>query len=440
MNPSRTEKKERLKELLRNIDEREGDVKSLKEEFKELLREISPEEIPAIEQELVSEGVAPSEIAEMCDAHLEMFRESVEDKFELEDLPKGHPLRLLFRENEKITKDAELLNLSLSKIKGVETKEEKTEALKELKGLASDLLKIDYTHYTRQEMVIFPHIERIGIEAVPRVLWRKHDENMNKVKAILNKLSGDPEKIELENMDELIGDLSTSLMDMVFRENNILYPTLKQLLSEEEWAAVKKQESQLGYYKIESDIAWKTEAEPMYPEDIKKGISQDEISELPERLKSVLGEGELKEDDYEIRKKEDMQLDTGYLTKEEVNSIFKTLPVDITYIDENNRVRYFSETERIFPRTRSIIGRPVKFCHPPSSVDVVKEIAEKFKSGEKEKAEFWIKSGNNFIHIRYFPVKNEQGEYLGTVEITQEVSDIRELEGERRLLNWKGDQ
>jgi len=285
-------------------------------------------------------------------------------------------------------------------------------------------------------MIIFPHIEKRGIEAVPRVLWRKHDENMDKVKKLLRMISKEGKEDFVDELEELSRDVSQSIMDMVFRENNILYPTLKELLSEGEWVAIAEQESDLGYYKIEPEDEWRSEEEPEYPYEVEKEISETELSELPEQLKDIIGEG-VERDTYDVRNEDDFEVETGFLDKEEVNSLLRTLPVDITYIDKNNRVRYYSETERIFPRSRAIIGRPVKFCHPPKSVDKVKKILEKFRSGEKDKAEFWIQGDGAFIYIRYFPVRNEEDEYLGAVEVVQEVSEIRELEGEKRILDWK---
>jgi len=429
------DKKERLKELLRSIHEGEGEVDELRSEFKNLLKTVSPQDIPAIEQELVKEGVTPDEIAEMCDIHLDIFRKSVEDAFGLEDVPKGHPLYNLYRENEEITRDAETLPLKASSLREADDFEEK---LKEFGEQVSDFLRIDRTHYSRQEMIIFPHIEKRGIEAVPRVLWRKHEENMDKVKKLLGMISSGFEGKEgsVDVLEEKSRDVSQAIMDMVFRENNILYPTLKELLSEGEWAAVAEQEPDLGYYKIEPEGDWHPEEEPEYPYEVEKEISQTELSELPDQLKDIIGEG-VERDTYDVRKEDDFEVETGFLDKEEVNSLLRTLPIDITYIDENNRVRYYSETERIFPRSRAIIGRPVKFCHPPKSVDKVKTILKKFKSGEKDNAEFWIQGNDAFIYIRYFSVRNEEDEYLGAVEVVQEVSEIRDLEGEKRILDWE---
>jgi hypothetical protein len=130
--------------------------------------------------------------------------------------------------------------------------------------------------------------------------------------------------------------------------------------------------------------------------------------------------------------------DEGYLTPEQVNFIFKFLPVDITYVDENDRVIFYNRgDDRVFPRSAGIIGREVKFCHPPKSVDQVLKILEEFKAGRQDIADFWINFKGKFVHIRYFAVRDEQKNYKGVIEMSQDVTDIRALQGEKRLLDWE---
>lgn len=132
-----------------------------------------------------------------------------------------------------------------------------------------------------------------------------------------------------------------------------------------------------------------------------------------------------------------LALDTGTLTSEQVNLLLTHLPVDISYVDENDTVIYYSATpERIFPRAPGVIGRKVQNCHPPKSVDVVDRILKAFRSGERDSAEFWIQSQGKFIHVRYFALRDGTGTYKGTLEVTQDATAIRALRGERRLLDW----
>ncbi len=133
-----------------------------------------------------------------------------------------------------------------------------------------------------------------------------------------------------------------------------------------------------------------------------------------------------------------LQFETGALLKDEVEAIINTLPIDITFVDEEDTVKFYSASkERIFVRTKAVIGRKVQQCHPQKSVHIVNKILDSFKSGKKDVAEFWIPKDNRLIHIRYFPVRSRDGKYLGTIEVTQDVTDIKQLEGEKRLLDWK---
>jgi hypothetical protein len=422
-----------LKNLLRQIHDGK-DVAELKEQFKDVLASISPLEIPLIEQELVKEGISTREIAKMCDIHVELFRESVEGAFSADDIPKGHPLHTLYLENREIVKDAEMLGLLANTLE----KEMKDEILEEMETVVSELLKVGYTHYNREEMLIFPYIERRGITAIPNVLWFKHDEiraGLRVLHKLLTTDSGERWEDYIRRVVEKAKDVSSALLDMVFRENNIFYPTLKILLSEGEWRAIREQEELIGYYKV-SPPKWESSAEPLYPYQIETSISAEQLINLPQEVQNLLKGQLLKPDEYEVVREGDLRLDEGYVSQREINAIFKALPFDITFVDKHDRVRFYSGGHRIFARTPSIIGRKVHFCHPPRSVHIVDKILKAFRNGERNFAEFWINLGGRMIHIRYFAVKDE-GEYLGTLEVVQDVTEIRRLEGEKRLLGWK---
>ncbi|USH00181.1 DUF438 domain-containing protein [Thermococcus argininiproducens] len=438
---NREYKKEKMKELLRKIHRGE-DVEKLKEEFKDLLRNISPLEIPLIEQELVKEGISAREIAKMCDIHVELFREAVAgtEREEMKDIPPVHPLYTLYEENREIIKDAEMLNLYASTLANTKDERMREEILGVLKGIANQLRAVGFTHYNREEMLIFPYLERRGITAVPTVLWTKHDETRGMIKQlleILNKADGMEWEEFTRALKEKASELSNALVDMVFRENNILYPTLRALLSEGEWVAIKQQEEAIGYYKVKPGDEWKPEAKPLHPYEIDTTLTAEQILSLPKEVQMALRGQKLEGDRTKVKREGDLELETGYLSPKEINAIFKHLPVDVTFIDKDDRVRFFSGGDRIFTRTPSVIGRPVQLCHPPKSVSVVDKILKAFKEGKKDAAEFWIQMGGKFIYIKYVPVRDEKGEYLGTLEITQEISRIKALEGEKRLLDWR---
>jgi len=133
-----------------------------------------------------------------------------------------------------------------------------------------------------------------------------------------------------------------------------------------------------------------------------------------------------------------LQFETGSLSKEEIEAILNSLPVDISFVDANDAVKYFNKAEkRIFVRTKAVIGRKVQLCHPQKSVHIVNKILETFKNGKKDVAEFWITMNNRLIHIRYFAVRDKNGKYLGTLEVTQDLTDLKKIEGQNRLLDWQ---
>lgn len=414
------EARETIKELLRQLHGG-GDVEHIRKEFKEVLKRIPPLEIPLIEQELMKEGISAEEIADMCDVHVELFRESLAGIIK-DDVPEGHPLHTLYRENDMIAKDAELLTLYAANLND--------EHLHLLKHLAEQLPMIGSTHYTREEMLLFPYLERRGITAVPSTLWRKHDECRAKIKLLVRAMDSH----DIQKIAARARDASKSLMDMVFRENHILYPTLRELLSEGEWAAIRQQEDDIGYYKVKPSREWQPATQPIHPHELKGEIPPEQISHLPEEIRTILAKKTLQPDIYALVREGDIPLDAGFLSSEEINAIFKTIPGGLTFIDSNDRVRFFSGAGRMFKRTPSVLGRPVQFCHPPKSVHLVNKILQEFREGKRDVAEFWIQVGGRFVYIRYFPVFGKQGEYLGTLEIEQDVTGIRNLEGEKRLL------
>jgi len=364
-------KKEKLKKLLKDLHEGR-DVEILKEEFKEVLKNISPIEISLVEQELLKERISAKDIAKMCDLHVEVFRESLEKSLNIDEIPQGHPLHTLILENRNIMKDAEALSIYARSIEN---------SLENIRILLKQLSQIDRTHYNREEMLIFPYLERRGIIAVPTVLWTKHDEIRYKIK-YLNELLEESENPDLKSPKEQALKLSQLLSDMVYRENNILYPTLHILLSEGEWRAIKGQEELFGYYKVIPGNDWRPSEKPIHPFEIDPNVSPEKLINLLQNLKNVVG-GRLKPDESRFVKENDLKLDEGYLSLEEASATFKTIPVDATFIDKDDRVRFFSGGERIFPRTSSVLGRPVQMCHPPRSVHIVNKILKAFKSGKR---------------------------------------------------------
>ena len=215
----------------------------------------------------------------MCDLHVEIFRKSLEKGLNADEIPPGHPLHTLILENRNIMKDSEALSIYARSIEN---------SLENIKMLLKDLLLVGRTHYNREEMLIFPYLERRGITAVPTVLWTKHDEIRYKIKH-LNNLIENFKNSELETIKKQILEHSQLLGDMVYRENNILYPTLYTLLSEGEWRAIKEQEELFGYYKVVPKNDWKPDVKPVYPFEIDPNIPSEKLVNLPQGLKNMIG-------------------------------------------------------------------------------------------------------------------------------------------------------
>ncbi len=425
------EKKEKIKEMLKRLQKGE-DVEKVKKEFVDVLSSISPLEIPIIEQELVKEGISPREIALMCDIHVEVFRNAVSGaEKDILDLPQGHPLRNFYDENLEIMKDAEQLNLYISMLKDGPN----LEAIDNLKYLLSEMRKIGFTHYNREEMLLFPYLERRGLSAVPSVLWRKHDEIRYGIRRVLKLFEKEDEL--WKKLRDNVPAVASAVLDMVFRENNILYPTALALLSEGEWVAIKEEEREIGFYKITPKKDWIPEEKPVYPYEITPTLDGETLLSLPYEVRKAVEGKDINPDTHKIKRDEDLELNTGFLSPEEIDAIFNHLPLDISFIDRDDRVRFFSSGHRIFTRTKSVIGRKVHLCHPPKSVHIVNKILRAFKSGERDLAEFWINMGGRTIYIKYIPVRNRDGEYIGTLEITQDITDLKKIEGEKKLLDWR---
>jgi DUF438 domain-containing protein len=196
--------------------------------------------------------------------------------------------------------------------------------------------------------------------------------------------------------------------EMIYKEESILFPMTLDHLTQDEWITIAEESEEIGYCLTGPAEKWKPE---------RVALEEDSLADGQRDTGNV-------------------KFETGFLSPKEINGIFNHLPVDITFVDKDNIVKYFSQTkERIFARTKAVIGRNVGNCHPPASVHVVESIVEDFKSGKKDSEEFYIKLGEFYAYIRYFAVRDENGEYLGTLEVTQDIAPIQKIHGEKRLLS-----
>jgi DUF438 domain-containing protein len=396
-------KRETVREIIMGLHKGLS-VEAAKDKFEKEVGIITSSEIAEIEQSLMNEGISPDEIKKFCNVHALLFESALEKSVAKEESP-AHPLylsRLENREIEKITGAIRELIKNKGSISLGPFKQKMNEILLKLRNVD--------THYTWKEQVLFPYLEKYGFFGPSKVMWGKDDE----IRELLNRCVSGIEKVkEKKEMDEYIERNLNLLVEevdgMIFKEEKILFPASLEKLKAQDWVEVLKETENVGFI-----------AKPK------------ETSLLIEELKSaVLEETRVQE--------ETITFPTGEVKLGELMGIFNMLPVDITFIDQDDAVKFFSEgPSRIFLRTKSIIGRKVQNCHPPKSVHVVERILESFKAGKKDSVDFWINYKGKFVYIRYFAIRDRNRKYLGTLEISQDITSIKKLEGEKRLLDEIG--
>jgi hypothetical protein len=397
---NQSKRQEALKRVIRQLHEGKS-VDEVKAEFAALLEGVSAAEIAALEQGLIAEGMPEIEIKRLCDVHVAAFRDVLDTQEKPESLP-GHPVYTFRAENAAA---ARVLDALETAIQAGQWDQARTELER--------LREVD-KHYLRKEYLLFPFLEKHDFSGPSSVMWAIHDDVRAGWKKLGELLVDDP---DVAQVTETFEPLATAIREMFYKEENILFPAALQTLSSEEWAAIHVQESEFGVCYVEA-------SEPQAATPRTAAPLPDAAIPVPQTVDDGL-----------------IPLQTGALTPQQIALMLTHLPVDITFVDENDAVQFFSATkERIFPRSPAIIGRSVQKCHPPASVDRVQRILDDFREGRRDEAEFWIQmgpaeGGGKFIHIRYFAVRDEQGVYKGTVEVSQDVTAIRALEGERRLLD-----
>lgn len=392
----RARRQEVLKELIRELHEG-ASVEAVKARFDELVRDIDAAEVALMEQALIAEGMPVEEVQRLCDVHVTVFKESL-DEAPCPEVPESHPLDAYIKENEVLTGLVAHLREQLGTLPGDRWMLEAiADDLENLMGVA--------IHYRRKENQLFPVLESHGVEGPTKVMWSLDDD-------IVGMLRNDLMLAREGDVDSLAVSLPrtlTALDDMVYKEEKILFPTALQVVTAEEWSRMAAGDADIGYAWIEGA------GEPAEVTPAARGAA--------EHAATATGSAAL-------------PLTTGALTREQIDLLLGVLPFDLSFADENDKVRFYSEGERIFPRSPEVIGREVRNCHPPKSVHKVEEILAAFKSGEKDAAEFWIQMGAQFVHIRYFAMRNEAGEYKGCLEVVQDLTPLRMLTGERRIVDW----
>ena len=385
-----------IKDLHKGVD-----MSLLKKRFHDLIKDIDPTEIAKMEQRLIEEGMPESEIKRLCDVHVEVFKESLE-KHDIPAAPPGHPAHTFMKENRAAEEITNTIALILNKIRDSRDVELFKQNQKDLEGLLERLSGINL-HYLRKENQLFPVLETHGITGPSEVMWAIHDD----IRKMLKNAKRQVAEVKVPEALATIQSLTKAVNDMVYKEEHILFPMTMELLSEPDWIKVRKGEEEIGYAWVMPDEGWMSGSGTVSPKEL-----------------VTAGGGSL-------------NLETGHLTSEQVNLILKHVPLDLSFVDDNDEVLYYSQIkDRIFPRSPGVIGRKVQNCHPPRSMHMVQRILDEFRAGTKDVADFWIQINGRFIYIKYYAVRDDSGTYKGTLEAVQDVTEIQKITGEKRLLDW----
>lgn len=371
--------------------------KMLVEKHREAIESVSPMEAMQVLDKMLLEGFSTETVKAYVGKIINSFFKSL-SVYPWDKPGKGHFIDYLMLENREVEKVmAEIKSITKVFFKG--ENENIPQLAKQLRTLV-DKLKEYELHYIKKEIILFPYIEKAFHQyRCLQLMWSFHDDFRRSLKSLELLLQN--KQLDKEQLTKELGKLFFVVLPIIFREEQIVFPVAIRAIPEKDWLEMLHQSNEAGWC---------------------YGVNPN-INDTPGIIDNTI--------------KGQINLDTGFLKPEQLILLLNNLPVDITFVDEHDEVCYFSGSKhRIFPRSKAIIGRKVQNCHPHESVHIVNEIIDAFRSGEKDHADFWIQMKQQFIHIRYFAVRDETGAYKGTIEVSQDVTEIRDLKGERRLLDW----
>ncbi len=389
-------------------------VEEVRKEFHDIIKGADAAEVAALEQSLINAGTPVEEVMRLCEVHAEVFRSGLE-KGERQESMSGHPIHTFQGENREANK--RLRGLLFAGMKGIPALEK---AVNELRPII--------IHYERKENQLFPFLENYGFTGPSKVMWGKHDEIRGIFKAF-DRAVADNNVLECRRQAK---SLAARMRMMIFMEERILFPNALKRLTPSDWVSVRAGEQAIGYAWVRPGAEW----DPILI-DKKEGESSA-TGLYPQFEAALAAKGKTAPADISFGPATEVPLSVGSLPLDWLNRILTSLPVDFSFVDAQDKVRYYSDSpHRVFPRSPAIIGRDVQNCHPPKSVHIVEEILAAFKEGTKDSAEFWIQMGEKFVHISYLAIRDDAGQYLGTLEVSQDATHVRSLSGQRRLPDWK---
>ncbi|MCX7840381.1 MAG: DUF438 domain-containing protein [Anaerolineae bacterium] len=404
---NRQQRIEIMKTLIRQLHSGVAEER-VKAQLETLLDEADYSDVFLMEVQLMHEGIPAESIQQLCDAHTRVLKKHL-DLQETPNTVPGHPVHTFVQENRELTKTTAQIRLLMKQVDALPDDQDATELMRAIQGHLNNLMDVD-KHYRRKEYLLFPYFEKNNLPGPSTVMWGKDDE----VRELLRQTIAGLQQVESITAAEAkaynllaVTPSIEAVDDMVYKEEKILFPTALNLLTEQDWYEIYLQSDEYGYCLYAPQFEW-----------VPEGGVHKEIR------KTVAANGRV-------------QMPTGSFTLEELIGVFSTMPFDLTFVDKEDTVRYFSPgKDRIFDRSRAILGRKVQYCHPPKSVHIVNQILRDFKAGKQNRARFWINFRGKLVYICYYAVRNERGEYLGTLEVTQDLTEVRALQGERRLLTY----
>ncbi|MDD4246778.1 MAG: DUF438 domain-containing protein [Dysgonamonadaceae bacterium] len=401
-----SQRKDKLRSLLLKLHAGEN-VDSIRKQLIEALTDIPYNEVVEVEQEMIDGNLlTEEEILEFCDLHTAILDGSI-DLSGAKGIPAGHPIDTFKKENIALNDEVEKARNLLETAESL-TNDKLPGFVLQLRTIFNALSDID-KHYKRKEYLLFPYLEKHLITGPPTVMWGKHDE----LRVFLNDSIRDLETSistvnQLQSIINKNLNRTLELIDgMIMKEEEILFPMAMDTLTEEEWYKIYSETIEFGFCLIDPEDEWKP-----------AGL----IVEKQQYVESGA-----------------IQLSSGSFDIKQLEALFLHIPIDITFVDADDKVAFFSHSpNRVFERNRSIIGRDVRMCHPPGSVHIVEQIIDDFKSGKENKAVFWMSNFmGRFIYIEYSAVRDKENNYLGVVEVTQDITQMRKLEGDQRLLSYE---
>ena len=414
-----------------------GEFEEAKRLFDESFDGVDVSEITAAERELIASGLDPSEIQHLCNVHAAVFKGSIRDihRSNYEHDHPGHPVHTLKLENRVIRSllEDEIQEAFDRFATGDFSQKER------LQHALLDLTQID-KHYTRKETLIFSYMERYGITAPPKVMWGVDDDIRAAIKDVNVYLSS--EKFAINPLRDKIKHIITEVDEMIFKEEEIMIPMVLDVFSLADWQRIAEDSLDIGFAFVPKPLIWKPSKDALAQEKDQQATRSEAAKKAAEMTAVISQAPPITETDHydwqdNPLSKGSIVLPTGVLQLKELTAIFGVLPVDLTFVDNEDRVRFYSEGKnRVFPRTNSVIGREVINCHPPKSMHMVQKILDDFRSGERNEADFWINLRGKMIYIRYFAIHDpETTGYLGCLEVTQDITEIQKIQGEHRLLS-----